>query len=73
MVDAGAILKSLHPKLFRVICVIYCFQNCATKVKSHFEDVNQLIAKAQSATAKKKTRLAKFSTVGGPPQPFVIR
>ena len=43
--------------------------NCATKIKSYFEDVNQLIAKVKTVTIKNKTRQAKFSAIGYPPQP----
>ena len=44
MVAAGAILKSLYPKLLHVTYVAHLLQNCAMKVKCHFEDVDQLIA-----------------------------
>ena len=60
MVAAGVIL-CLYPKLFRVICTAHLLHNCAMKVKSHFEDVDQLISKIKSATKKanqtKKIRL----------------
>ena len=39
------------------------------KFKSHFEDVDQLIAKVKAVTIKIKTRLAKFSAIGYPSQP----
>ena len=38
------------------------------KIKSHFEDVDQLIAKTKAVTTKNKTRQAKFSAIGYPPQ-----
>ena len=62
-------LKSLHPKLFHVTCVAHLLHNCATKIKSHFEDVNQLIAKIKAETIKNKTRQAKFSAINYPFQP----
>ena len=34
------------------------------KIKSHFEDVDQLIAKIKAVTIKNKTRQAKFYAVG---------
>ena len=43
------------------------------KIKSHFEDVNQLIAKSKAVTTKNKTRQAKFSAIGYPPQPVPTR
>ena len=39
------------------------------KIKSHFEDVDQLIAKVKAVTIKNKTRQAKVSAIGYPPQP----
>ena len=70
---AGAILKSLYPKLFHVTCVAHLFHNCATKVKSHCEDVDRLISKAKSATVDNKTGQAKFATIGCPLRPIVTR
>ena len=43
------------------------------KVKSHFEDVDQLIAKVKSATDKNKAIQAKFVTLSCQPQPVVTR
>ena len=54
MMAAGAILKSLYPQLFHVSRVAYLLHNCAVKVKSHFEDIDQLIAKVKSAIVLKQ-------------------
>ena len=43
------------------------------KIKSHFEDVDQQIAKVKAVTIKNKTRQAKFSAIGYPPQPVLTR
>ena len=43
------------------------------KTKSHFEEVDQLIAKLKAVTIKNKTRQAKFSAIGYPPQPVPTR
>ena len=43
------------------------------KIKSHFEDVDQLIAKVKAVTIKNKTRQTKFSAIGYPPQPVPTR
>ena len=43
------------------------------KIKSHFEDVDQLIAKVKAVTIKSKTGPAKFSAIGYPLQPVPIR
>ena len=68
MIDASITLKSLYPKLFHVTCVAHLLHNCAVKIKSHFEDVDQLIAKVKAVTIKNKTRQAKSSAIGYPPQ-----
>ena len=73
MIAAGITLKSLHPKLFHVTCIAHLMHNCAIKIKYHFEDVDQLIAKVKAVTMKSKTRQAKFSAIGYPPQPVPTR
>ncbi len=47
--------------------------NCAIKVKSHFHDVDQLIASIKAATVKNKSRQAQFAAIGYPPQPIITR
>ena len=69
----GRILKSLYPKLFHVTCIAHLLHNCAMKIKSHFEDVDQLIAKVKAVTIRDKTRQAKFSAIGYSPQPVPTR
>ena len=69
---AGVLLKSLYPKLFHT-CVTQSLHHSAIKVKFHFEDLDQLITKAKSATCKNKTRQAKFATIGCPLWPVVTR
>ena len=54
MTAAGMTLKSLYPKLFHVTCVAYLLHNSAMKIKSHFEDVDQLIAKIKAIAIKNK-------------------
>ena len=73
MIAVGIILKSLYPKLFHVTCVAHLLHNCAMKIKSHFEDVDQLIAKVKAVTIKNKTRQTKFFAIGYPPQPVPTR
>ena len=56
MIAAGITLKFLYPKLFlHTTCVTHLLHNCAMKMKSHFEDVDQLIAKVKSVTIKNQT------------------
>ena len=73
MIAAGITLPSLYPKLFHVTCVAHLLHNYAMKIKSHFDNVDQLIAKVKAATIKNKTRQAKFSAIGYPPQPVPTR
>ena len=73
MIAADITLKSLYPELFHVTCVAHLLHNCAMKIKPHFEDVDQLIAKVKAVTNKNKTRQAKFSAIGYPPQPIPTR
>ena len=73
MIAADITPKSLYLKLFHVTCVAHLLHNCAMKIKSHFEDVDQLIAKVKAITIKNKTRQAKFSAIGYPLQPVPTR
>ena len=73
MIAAGITPKSLYPKLFHVTCIAHLLRNCAMKIKSHFEDVDQLIAKVKAVTIKNKTRQANLSAIGCPPQPVPTR
>ena len=73
MITASITLKSLYPKLFHVTCVAHLLHNCAMKIKSHLEDVDQLIAKFKAVTIQNKTRQAKFSPIGYPSQPVPTR
>ena len=73
MIAACTTLKSLYPKLFHVTCVAHLLHNCAMKIKSHFEDVDLLIANVKAVTITNKTRQAKFFAIGYPPQPVPTR
>jgi len=43
------------------------------KIKSHFHDVDQLIASIKAATVKNKSSQAQFAAIGCPLQPIVTR
>ena len=73
MIAAGITLKSLYPKLFHMTCVAHLLHSCPMKIISHFEDVDQLIAKVKAVTIKNKTKQAKFSAIGFPPPPVPTR
>ena len=70
---AGITLESLYLKLFHEWGVAHLLHNYAMKIKSHFEDVDQLIAKVKVVTIKNKTRQAKFPAIGYPPQSVPTR
>ena len=55
MIAAGVTLKSLYTKLFHVTCVAHLLHNCTMKIKSHFENVDQLIAKVKAVTIKNRS------------------
>ena len=73
MIAAGTTLKSPYPKLFHMTCVAHLLHNCAIKIKSLFEDMDQLIAKVKAVTIKNKAKQAKFSAVRYPSQPVPTR
>ena len=73
MIAAGITLKSPYPDLFHVMCVAHLLHDCAMKIKFHFEDVDQIIAKVKAVTIKNKIRQAKFFAIGYPPQPVPTR
>ena len=72
-IAAGITLKSLYSKLSHMTCVAHLLHNCAMKIKSHLEDVDNPIAKVKAVTIKNKTRLAKFSAICYLPQPVPTR
>ena len=72
-IAASITQKSLYPKLFHLTCVAHLLHNYSMKIKSHFEDVDQLIAKVKAVSIKNKTRQAKFSAIGYLSQPVPTR
>ena len=73
MTACGTTLKLLYPRLFHVTCMAHLLHNCAEKVRSHFQDVDHVIATVKAVTVKNKTRRIKFSNIGSPPQPALTR
>ena len=73
MISAGTTLKVMYPNLFTVTCIAHLLHNCALRVKSHFQDVDYLIASIKAATVKNKSRRDLFREIGQPPQPVVTR
>ena len=73
MTASTAALKILYPRLFHVTCMAHLVHNCAEKVRSHFKNVDDLIATVKAVTLKNKNRSSKFSDIGSPPHPVLTR
>lgn len=73
MTAAGDLLQQLYPRLFHVTCTAHLLHNCAEKVRSFFNDVDDLIASVKAATVRSKDRKECFASIGYPPQPVVTR
>ena len=71
MTASSAALKLLYPNLFHVTCITHLLYNCAEKVRSHFQDVDNLIARVKAPTVKNKTRRQMLSDIGSHPEPIV--
>ena len=67
MTACTAALKLLYPRLFHVTCMAHLLHNCAEKVRSHFQQVDNLIAKVKVVTMKNKSRRNKFNEISTPP------
>ena len=69
---AGAILKSLNPKLFHMTCIAPLLHYCTRKVESHSKDVDQLITVVKAATVF-KTNPAKPNWLSASPCRYEMR
>jgi len=56
MTAAVNTLKLLYSKLFHVTCVSHLFHNCAERIRSKFDSVDNLISRLKAATIKNKER-----------------
>lgn len=66
-------LKLLYPRMFHVTCLAHLLHNCAEKVRCHFGDVDNLIARVKAVTVKNRNRRERFASIGTPPQPVLTR
>jgi len=73
MTAAGSTLKQLYPNMFHLTCLAHLLHNCAQKVRSFYQNVDDLIAAVKSATIKCKDRQQQFHHIGLPPHPIVTR
>ena len=65
----GKTLKELYPSLMHVNCVAHLLHNCATRVRAHFKNIDEVIATIKAATIKNKYRKNEFHD-GGLPSPL---
>ena len=72
---AGKTLKELHSSLIQVNCVAHLLHNCATRVRAHFKNIDEVIATIKAATLKNKNRQKNFYDAGlpSPPDPVITR
>ena len=72
---AGKTLKQLYPSLMHVKCVEHLLHNCAMRVRTHFKNIDQIIATIKAATTKNKDRKKDFHDAGlpSPPDPVITR
>ena len=75
MSSAGKTLKELYPSLMHVTCVAHLLHNCATRVRAHFKNIDEVIATIKAATIKNKDRKKDFHDAGlpSPPDPVITR
>ena len=71
MFPTDAILTFLYPKLLHVKRVAHLLHDCAMKVKSHFDNIDLLMAKVKSTTDENTNIQAKFAAIGCQPSPVV--
>ena len=71
MTFRNALLKILYPQLFHITCLAHLLHNCAEKVRSHFPEVDNLIATVKAVTVKNKQRNHQFNVIGNLPQPVL--
>ena len=69
MSSAGKTLKELYPSLMHVTCVAHLLHNCATRVRAHFKNIDEVIATIKAATIKNKDRKKDFHDAGLPSSP----
>ena len=73
MIKAGKNLKNFYENMSHVTCFSHLLHNCAMEIKSHFKDIDFLIASIKTATVKNHSRRSMFSEIGSPPNPVVTR
>ena len=72
MSSAGKTLKELYFSLMHVTCVAHLQHYCATRVRAHFKNIDEVIATIKAATIKNKDRKKDFYDAGLPSPDRVI-
>ena len=75
MSSARKTLKELYSSLMHVTCVAHLLHNCATRVRPHFKNIDEVIATIKAATIINKDRMKGFHDAGlpSPPDPLITR
>ena len=63
MTAARRLINQIDPRLLHVTCTAHLFHNCTEKVRAHFSDVDNLIARVKSAVVKNKDRKELFAVI----------
>ena len=71
----GKTFKELYPSLMHVNCVAHLLHNCAMRVRTHFKNINEVIATIKAATIKNKHRKKDFhdAALSSPPDLVITR
>ena len=67
---AGKTLKELYSSLMHVTCVAHLLHNCAMRVRAHFKNIDEIIAKIKNKDRKKDFHNADLPS---PPDPVITR
>ena len=52
--SAGKTLNELYPSLMHVTCVAHLLHNCAMRVRAHFKNIDEVIARSRQQQSKTK-------------------
>ena len=68
-------MHELYPSLMHVTCVAHLLHNCAMRVRTHFKNIDEVIATIKTTTIKNKDRKKDFHDAGqpSPPDPVITR
>ena len=67
---AGKTLKEFYPSLMHVTCIAHLLHNCATRVRAHFKNIDEIMAAIKNKDHKKDFHDAGLPS---PPDPVITR